>query len=185
MAVPSIFVAAELLGLGYSAASFRLWATSAATWAHCAASVAYHLDNAFRGSLDHERLSSPFRTADFCFMHLCTFTYGWALAPRTLLFNLVALLINSSCVLALLWRLHLGQPGSKSDAHRVVGCIVYFTSAMLHRGDMTNYARIMLSYFVGGIFFVASPKLGGWGHGIFHLMLVPATYSVLRSMADA
>ncbi|CAE7233564.1 eef-2 [Symbiodinium natans] len=152
-----------------------------ATCVHCLASASYHCQCAYYTTDPNwDHLKSPLRTADMCFIHVCMFAYCCAVSPG-LWFPVASFATNSSCVLLLLYRRLHCIPGSKADSYRVIACILLYTSAMLWRGDIGNYAGVMASYGLGGYLWIRNEKLGHWGHGLFHLMLVPCTYCVVQS----
>ena len=178
MLVPSIYL---VFGVDF-ANHFSLWMMTVATVVHCLASASYHFQCAYHTtdpSWDH--LSSAFRTADMCLIHVCMFTYCIAVSPGLWYIPMLSLTMNSVCILLLLHKRLHAIPGSKMDSFRVIACIMLYTSAMLLRGDFANYAGVMASYGLGGYMWIRNEKLGHWGHGLFHLMLVPCTYCVVQS----
>lgn len=160
-----------------------VWLVAFSTYCHCIASVAFHLQCAYKSGTPFDHFKSPFRCADMVLIHACTCSYGLALAKGDLRFSILNCSVNLLCASKLLWNLLLRAPGTKRDSHRVVGCIAVYTSAMVWRKDWINYACLMVSYFVGGIFWTRNEIFGGWGHGIFHLCLVPCIHFVMCSMA--
>jgi len=158
-----------------------------ATYAHCLASVMYHIQCAYRsccgGDFDH--FMSPFRVLDVTLIHTCCFAYGFALSRGDLLFNGISFLANLVCVTLLQWRMLCSVPGTTADSLRVVGCIIVYTMPMFMRGDMMNYLGMMLAYCLGGCLFSLNERLNGWGVGLFHAMLLPCTHFILQSAAAA
>uniref|UniRef100_A0A7S1S6B1 Post-GPI attachment to proteins factor 3 n=1 Tax=Alexandrium catenella TaxID=2925 RepID=A0A7S1S6B1_ALECA len=184
MLLPSIYV----LSCSHAAASRArfpegVWVTALATYAHCIASVIFHLECARRDrwDWDFDHFRSPFRVLDLTFIHASCVAYGFALSRGDTLFNVVCFLANLACVARLHWRLMRRLPGTPADSHRIVGNIAVYTMPMLMRGDLANYCCLMLCYGLSGVFWTLNERLCGWGHGLFHVMLLPCAHYVLQS----
>ena len=160
--------------------SFQMMALSSVV--HCLASACYHCQCAYHTtdpSWNH--LKSPFRTADMCLIHVCIVTYCFAVSPGLWYIPRLSFVMNAVCILLLLYQRLRRIPGSKADSYRVIACIMTYTSAMVLRGDLANYLGVMASYGLGGYLWIRNEKLHYWGHGLFHLMLVPCSYCVASS----
>jgi len=162
-----------------------IWVMTFATYSHCLVSVAFHLECALKAGTKFNQFESIFRVADMCFIHVCCIAYGFALSGGAVAFNFFDALLNLACMASLAWRCSQGLPGRKADSLRVIGCIVVYTSAMAWRGDWVNYLGAITSYGGGAVFWKVNSRMGGWGHGLFHLMLAPCAYCVACSTASA
>jgi len=163
----------------------KIWLMAFATYAHCLASAIYHLQCAYNSGTDFNHFRSPTRTADISLIHVCCYTYGVALSGGSYILDVISLSANTVCVASLLWRCFVGKASTPQDSFRALGCVLIYSAAMPLRSDWQNYAGLMLSYAIGGFFWQKSAKFNGWGHGLFHVMLVPCTHFVLRSAAIA
>eukprot|EP00971_Amphidinium_carterae_P297010 5900514-Amphidinium_carterae.1 len=67
-----------------------------ATGLHCCASFCFHMESAITATSAH-RLS-VWRLADFVFMHVCCFSYGWAVSRGQHTFNALSLILNFCCI---------------------------------------------------------------------------------------
>lgn len=137
-------------------------AVNSSTWIHCFAAVNYHLRCAYR--LDKHRLENHARRCDQAFIHFTSAVYAFALSGSPA-YGLATLAYNAPCI-ALLWR-----PLSWGAATRArIGLAI-----MLYLAPMERGARAVAA---GAFAMAATPllldrRLAGWGHGIFHLGLVP------------
>eukprot|EP00440_Ansanella_granifera_P076316 gb/GFBE01082820.1/.p1 GENE.gb/GFBE01082820.1/~~gb/GFBE01082820.1/.p1 ORF type:complete len:288 (+),score=24.46 gb/GFBE01082820.1/:1-864(+) len=189
MVLPSIYVAHAGPQLAASArVSSSIWLMAYATYCHCVASMGYHFQCAHHSgrSTNFDHFTSPFRIADMSLIHLCCFTYGWAISGGWdsgwwMLFNAISFTANLLCVTSLIGKHLCKVPGSKVDSYRAIGCILWYSSAMVWRADWANYGGLIFSYGVGGFFWTRNDRMGKWGHGLFHVALVPCTYFVLQS----
>ena len=184
MLVPSFYIA-YMRALGTAEPTpTRLHFVAGATYGQCFASCMYHLQCALNaGEKGFNHLSSPWRTADFAMIHVCLLAYTHAVSGN-MWFDLAALVLNVGCAALLVVRCLSSRPGSKADSLGAMGGIALYLGAMLWRGDVWNCCGVAFSYAVGGLFWHKNQALGKWGHGIFHLALVPCTYFVLQSSAD-
>jgi len=150
-----------------------------ATGIHCGASFCFHMESA---TTTRAHQLSFWRLADFVFMHVCCFSYGWAVSRGDTTFNAVSLLVNVYCAAQLTHKWWKQKAIGQVDSLKVVGCIMLYTTAMLWQHYFYEYCGTLFFYLIGGSLWVMDERLHGWGHGFFHLMLVPCTHFVLNSM---
>ena len=180
MLVPSIYIAYRFQQ--HDAIPTRLRLMAWATYLHCFASCMYHCHCAANANRhDFNCLESPWRTADFTMIHLCLLSYTHAVSGDLWYFDLLALILNLISAGVFIQRQVASRPGSKADALRVMAGICIYLAAMLCRGDLSNCGGVACAYGVGAIFYHKNDALGRWGHGLFHLALVPCTHFVLKS----
>jgi len=159
-----------------------VWALVYMTYAHCFASVAFHATLAIEeGKVDP--FQSPFRLVDLGAIHTACVVFGWAVSHGALLFTVASAVLNLGLVLRLFWRYLCGLPGNSTDTQLLGVCIVIYTAPMLLRGDVWNYVGAVLCMSVGFVFFYLDARLNGWGHGVFHVMLLPYFHFLLCSAA--
>ncbi|CAJ1372535.1 unnamed protein product [Effrenium voratum] len=153
---------------------------------HCPVSMAYHLSNAvLEGTAGHDVMLTPFRTADLTAIHLCCIAFGWAESYGDILYTLALTVLNLICIFALLHDLASGRRGGQHEVHRVAVAVFLYTLPVLLRGDCWNYLGIAVSWILAAAFQMISPKIGGWGHGLFHMMLVPYFHFLMHGVASA
>ena len=179
MLVPSLYLAYKFQ---VPAIPLRLRMMTWATYVHCCASCMYHCQCALKSAKkDFNHLSSPFRTGDLAMIHVCLLAYTHAVSGDFWIFDLLALTFNLSSAGLFVFRQLCSKPGSRNDSFRAVGGILVYLFAMLWRGDFENSFGVACSYAIGGIFYHKNDAMGKWGHGFFHLALVPCTHFVLQS----
>ena len=136
---------------------------------HLPISFTYHLSAAFNRYPD--RLDNDMQRLDQSMQHVVGTIFSYALSGSWK-FALLNLIINSFGIKQL-WNAKTSNDGKRWIL--VMVCVLMYTSPMLWRGDIQNYALAMGSMLIGGISFV--PQLNkhiflGWGHTIFHTVLV-------------
>jgi hypothetical protein len=136
---------------------------------HLPVSFTYHLSAAFNRYPD--RLDNDMRRLDQSMQHVVGTIFSYALSG-SLKFALLNLVINFFGVKQL-WEVKTSNDGKRWIP--VMICVLMYTSPMLWRGDVSNYGLAMASMVIGGVSFV--PQLNkhifmGWGHTIFHTVLV-------------
>lgn len=161
-----------------------VWVLLYATLFHCPVSMAYHLANAaFYGMSGYDALNTPFRTADLVAIHLCCIAFGWAESHGDISYTIFLIVINVGCILSLLHTLALGRRGGRHENYWVAFAVFLYTLPVLMRCDYINYVGIAASWCLACVFQSLGPKMGGWGHGFFHLMLVPYLHFLMRGAA--
>eukprot|EP00438_Fugacium_kawagutii_P030847 Skav210408 [mRNA] locus=scaffold1416:328472:329050:- [translate_table: standard] len=179
MLVPSLYLAYKFQ---IPTVPLRLRLMTWATYMHCIASCAYHCQCALNSTnKDFNHLRSPLRTADLAMIHVCLLAYTHAVSGEFWIFDLVAVALNLGSAGLFVFRQLYFKPGSKADSLRAVGGIILYLGAMLWRRDYGNSFGVACCYAIGGVFYLANDALGKWGHGFFHLALVPCTHFVLKS----
>jgi|Transcript_17525 hypothetical protein len=186
MLVPSLYLAYRFARVAAGVLPLRLRYMNWATYLHCIASCMYHCQCALNSTnKDFNHFRSPLRTADLAMIHVCLVTYTHAVSGEFWIFDLIALALNFGSASLFVYRQLYSKPGSKADSFRAVGGISLYLGAMLWRRDLWNFLGVFCSYAVGGIFYHKNDALGKWGHGFFHLALVPCTHYVLKSSVAA
>ena len=136
---------------------------------HLPVSFTYHLSAAFNRYSD--RLDNDMRRLDQSMQHVVGTIFSFALSG-SVKYTALNLAVNIRG-LYLLW-----DKGTSNDGKRwvpVLLCVLMYTAPMLWRGDFQNYSIAVASMAVGGVSFV--PALNkrffrGWGHTIFHVVLM-------------
>merc|ERR1712032_440142 len=136
----------------------------------------------FYAGTSFNHFTSPLRAADMSLIHLCCFVYGRAVARGALFFIVANAFVNLASAAWLIWRVLHGVPGTKRDSYRIIGCVLVYSLAMLWYGDWINYMGLLVSYAVGGFIWSINEALHGWGHGLFHVTLVPCLHCLMRSI---
>ena len=184
MLVPSLYLAYRFQVPGLI--PLRLQLLSWATYMHCLASCMYHMQCAFNcANRAFNHLSSPLRTADLAMIHVCLVAYTHAVSAEFWIFDVMALALNLASASLFIFRQLYSKPGSKADSFRAVGGILLYLGAMIWRRDLWNSLGVACSYALGGIFYHKNDAFSKWGHGFFHLALVPCTHFVLKSSMTA
>ncbi|CAK9001617.1 Elongation factor 2 [Durusdinium trenchii] len=161
-----------------------VWALAYAAIFHCPISMAYHLSNAvYDGAPGYDVLCTPFRTADLIAIHLCCVAFGWAESHGHLEYTIFITIINIGCIVSLLHTLICERRGGRHENYLVAFCVFLYTLPVLVRSDYCNYAGIAGSWFLACVFQSLNPKMGGWGHGLFHVMLVPYFHFLMHGAA--
>eukprot|EP00448_Togula_jolla_P012099 CAMPEP_0170595934 /NCGR_PEP_ID=MMETSP0224-20130122/14834_1 /TAXON_ID=285029 /ORGANISM="Togula jolla, Strain CCCM 725" /LENGTH=297 /DNA_ID=CAMNT_0010920163 /DNA_START=49 /DNA_END=942 /DNA_ORIENTATION=- len=160
-----------------------IWAMAIAIWAHCPVSMTYHITNGLNAGKSYDPFTSAFRLADILAIHGCCVAFGWAVSHGDCFFTEAAAVLNLVCMVRLLWDFLMGKRGSQQDLYRVCCCIAVYLFPMLWRGDFVNYLGAFVCIGLGGCFQLVDETLNGWGHGLFHVMLTPYLFFLLRSAA--
>ena len=162
-----------------------IWALLYATLFHCPISMVYHSANAiFEGTPGYDALCTPFRTADLIAIHFCCIAFGWAESHGDVAYTSLLVVLNIGRIISLLITLAKGRCGGRHENYWVALAVFLYTLPVLMRGDFHNYAGIATSWCLACIFQSLGPKMGGWGHGFFHLMLVPYLHFLMRGAAS-
>jgi len=148
---------------------------------HLPISFTYHMCAAFNRYTD--RLDNDMRRLDQSMQHVVGTIFSFALSG-SVNYMLLNLLLNLRG-LFLLWSKETSNDGKRWVP--VLFCVLMYTAPMLWRGDFRNYIVAVASMAVGGVSFV--PELNkriflGWGHTIFHVVLMVYAQALANSAKD-
>lgn len=136
---------------------------------HLPVSFTYHLGAAFRRYPD--RIDNDMRRLDQSLQHVIGAMFAFALSG-----SLPYLLLNTATNavgIIDLWDSRKSNDGKRWMPLTV--SVIGYTLPMLWRGDFPNYSLATGSMLIGGLAFVPEfnkKLLFGWGHTVFHIMLV-------------
>jgi len=145
---------------------------------HLPVSFTYHMSVAFSRYTD--RLDNDMRRLDQSMQHVVGAMYAFALSG-SIQYTLINIVFNIQGVMQL-WRSSTSNDGKRWIP--VMICVLMYTFPMLWRGDLHNYRVAMASMIFGGVSFV--PELNkkffmGWGHTIFHAVLMVYAQALANS----
>ena len=142
---------------------------------HLPVSFTYHLSCAFNRYQD--RLDNDMRRLDQSMQHIVGTLFSFALSG-SVLYAALNLFVNLRGICQL-WRKETSNDGKRWIP--VMYSVLLYTLPMLWRGDAINYSFAMISMMVGGISFVHTRLFSGWGHTIFHAVLMLHTQALVNS----
>ena len=136
---------------------------------HLPAVIAYHMRAAL-GRLD-DVIDNDLRRLDQTYAHIVASVYSYALSGSAeyAVFNG---LVNAYFI-SQVWRSSTSNDGKRWTS--LLMSVGLYTAPMIYRKDIENYTRAVASVVIGGALFVPCVNykmLGGWGHCLFHVMMI-------------
>ena len=128
----------------------------------------------------HDRLDNNIRRLDQSMQHVISTMFSFALSG-SIKYAALNLIVNARGIV-LLWKKDTSNDGKRWVA--IMYCVMLYTLPMLYRGDAINFFTAAISMFLGGILFVPeynSRFCAGWGHTVFHAVLMINTQALINS----
>lgn len=132
---------------------------------HSPCSIFYHLLCAYKLPPGAKRMDHWARRLDQAMIHFMSFMFAYATSGNTDYF-LIAMAFNIDCM----YRLTQKGMRPKRTLIRMVCAFFIPVLPFFVRGNWVDAFLLLSIYGVSGWFFSAYP-VGGWSHGIFHLMI--------------
>lgn len=167
-----------------------VWLCALGSWIHMPFSMMYHIQMARWQERMHP-VDNPWRVFDQTFIHVAAAMWTFGLSGYIWYGDIVSAL----CALYIYWLwidyfdvsngrpAYPGKGGAPGRRHSILMMVFVYLLPPFLRGDYINAACALGFFILSAAVFVTYP-FGGYSHSIFHVLLMPYYWFILRSAAE-